>query len=82
MVLVEVEAPVPAAGHEEVAVLREMPRQPHGRLVGLFAEVCEAGVRVLRPHVVRAELGLEGRHHQLGVNFTIERTQSWRGGVW
>ena len=71
MVLVEVEPPVSAAGHEEVAVLREMPRQPHGRFVGLFAEVRESGLRVLRPHVVRAELRFEGRHHQLGIDFAI-----------
>lgn len=71
MVLVQVEAPVPTAGHEQVAVLGEMPRQPHGGLVRLFAEVRKSGLSVLRPHVVRAELRLKGRDHQLGVELTI-----------
>lgn len=67
MVLVEVETPVPAAGHEQVAVLGEVPRQPHRRLVGLFAQVRKSGLGVLRPHVVRSELGLKRSHHQLGI---------------
>ena len=65
MVLVDVETTVTPAGHEEVAVLRQVPREPDRRLVRLLAEVREARRRVLRAHVVQPEFRLKGRDHQL-----------------
>lgn len=65
MVLVQIETAVSSAGHKQIAVLGQVSRQPHRRLVCFFAEVREALGGVLRAHVVRAELGLERGHYQL-----------------
>ena len=65
MVLVQVEPSVPSACHEQVSVLGEVSRQPHGGLVRFLAQVRESRGWVLRAHIVRSELRLQGRHHQL-----------------
>lgn len=50
-----------------------MPREPHRGLMRLLAEVCEPSLRVLRPHVVRAELRLERRYDHLDVGEAVMR---------
>lgn len=47
VVFVQVEAAVTAAGHEQVAVLRQGFREPHRRLVRLLGQICKAFRRVL-----------------------------------
>lgn len=65
MVLVQIETPVSSACHEQISVLREVFRQPHRGLVRFLAQVREPRGWVLRAHVVRSELRLQGGHDQL-----------------
>lgn len=80
MILVQIKASVSPSGHEEVAVLREVPRQPDGRLVRLLAQVREPFRWMLGSHIVQPELGLERSYRKLQNWNEITGEGQTRGG--